>query len=142
MTALQTLVLTYDDASVSQDRQLRACMGFLEHAGDLVLAGMLRPGCTAAEAAAAVAAGGADVVLAPYRSAELDLTGEIERVGGQVRYVHKPAEGRLTVRLVLARMHTALGISAEKIARVLDVSLAEVKDHLYRAGIPAPRRPR
>lgn len=132
------LVLTYL-GSVSQERQLRACMDFMRTSGNLALSGLLRPGCSAQEAAAAVAAGSAKVVVAAYRDPALDLTGEVQAAGGEVRYVHNPRDGRLTVRRVLARLYTEVGLSPERIANVLDADLVEVKDHLRRAGVWSSR---
>jgi hypothetical protein len=125
---------------VGAAKQLSACWDYITASNHLRFGGMLLTGAGPSEAAAAVKAGEAAVVVAAYRVADLDLTGEIEAAGGRVEYVHRPTGGRLTARAILATLYRKLGWSAHRIAQTVDADTDDVLDHLRRAGIPKPRR--
>jgi hypothetical protein len=137
--SVQALILTQVSGGVNAAKQVEACWDYITAAEHLTFSGVLRHGAGPAEAAAAVQAGAA-VVVAAYRVADLELTGEIERVGGHVEYVHSYSQGRLTVRKVLAALYRRVGWSASQIARTVGADTEDVMDHLRRAGIPRPRR--
>jgi hypothetical protein len=138
--SVRALILTQMSGGVEAAKQQTACWDYITASGHLSFSGMMVKGAGATEAAAAVKAGEAAVVVAAYRVAELDLTGEIQAAGGRVEYVHRPTSGRLTVRSVLASLYRKLGWSAHRIARTVGADTDDVLDHLRRAGIPKPRR--
>lgn len=138
--SVRALILTQVTGGVSAAKQLQACWDYITNAEHLRFGGMLTGSAGAAEAAAAIRSGRADVVVAAYRVPEIDLTGEIEAVGGQVEYVHMSDRGRLTVRSVVANLYQKLGWSAQRIAREIGGNTDDVVDLLRRAGIRKPRR--
>lgn len=138
--SVRALILTQSTGGVTAAKQISACWDFITAAPHLRFGGMLLAGAGATEAAAAVKSGGAEVIVAAYRVPELELTGEIESVGGTVEYVHAPARGRLTARSVIAHLYRKLGWSAHRIAETVEADTDEVLDHLRRAGIKRPRR--
>jgi hypothetical protein len=137
--SVQALILTHVTGDISAAKQVEACWDYITAAEHLTIGGVLRHGAGPAEAAAAVHAG-TPVVVAAYRVPDLELTGEIESVGGHVEYVHSYSQGRLTVRKVLAALYRRVGWSASQIARTVGTDTEDVMDHLRRAGIPKPRR--
>lgn len=138
--SVRALILTQMTGGVAAAKQLTACWDYIAASDNLRFGGMLLKGAGATEAAAAVKTGEVAVVVAAYRVADLELTGEIEAVGGRVEYVHQPIGGRLTVRGILASLYRKLGWSAHRIARMVDADTDDVLDHLRRAGIRKPRR--
>lgn len=138
--SVRALILTQTTGGVSPAKQLQACWDYITNAERLRFGGMLVTGSGAAEAAAAVRCGDAEVVVAAYRVPELDLTTEIEAAGGQVEYVHVSDRGRITVRSVVASLYKRLGWSAQHIAREIGGDTDDVVDLLRRAGIRKPRR--
>ena len=138
--SMRALILTQMTGGVSAAKQLNACWDYITAARHLTLSGLLREGATAKDARAAIESGEATVVVAAYRVAELELTGEVEAVGGKVEYVHSYESRRLTVRSMIVSLYRQAGWSAQTIARTVGTSTEEVLDHLRRAGIRKPRR--
>lgn len=138
--SVRALILTQMTGGVAPAKQLQACWDYIGAAKHLRFGGMLLEGAGAKAAAAAVLAGEVEVVVAAYRVPELELTGEIEGVGGTVEYVHSQGPGRLTVRSVLAALYRRVGWSASTIARNVGTDTEDVLEHLRRAGIRKPRR--
>lgn len=137
---MRALVLTQTTGGVDAAKQLTACWDYINAARHLSFGGLLREGANAKDAAAAIESGAAGVIVAAYRVAEIELTGEIQAAGGTVEYVHAYEHRRLTVRSVLVSLYKQAGWSAQTIARTVGTNTEEVLDHLRRAGIRKPRR--
>lgn len=137
---LRAVILTRAEGDIDPQRQTRACMNHILHAG-LTLTGLLRHGSTSLDAAAAIATGDANLIVAAYPVRGDDLEDVVEAAGGRVVYVHNPDAGhRLTVRRIIARLHTEAGFTPQYIATVIGANVREVEDHLRRSGITPPRR--
>ncbi len=132
---MRALIMTQVDGMVDDEKQRRACWDYVAGAGHLEFGPILHTGAGPKEAAASVAAGEAEVVVAAYRRSDIELTGEIEQAGGTVEYVHRDPPTRLTVRGVFAALHRQLGWSAQTIARTVGANTEDVREHLRRAGI-------
>lgn len=118
-------------------KQTRACWDYVAGSRHLDFGPILREGAGPRDAAAAIAAGEASVVVAAYRDPELCLTEEVARVGGTVEYVHQEYHARMTARSILAAL-SRFGWSAQMIARTVGANTEDVLEHLRRAGIRKP----
>lgn len=135
---VRALILINNSGVVGVGRQTESCWRYIADSG-MTLAGFLRAGSGPAEAARAIEAGQAEVIVTAYRDPKLELTGEIESVGGRVEYVLAHDHGKLTVRGIIASLHRRLGWSTSVIARAIGGDTKDVRDHLRRAGIKPPR---
>ena len=135
---VRALIFINPSGVVEVDRQMDACVLYASSTPDVELASVVRDG-QVASAQEAIRNGEAQLVIAAYRDAELELTDEIQSVGGTVEYVQPPDRARLTVRGVIASLYRRLGWPAATIARVIGASTADVADHLRRSGIQ-PRK--
>lgn len=138
--SVQALIMINDRGAVDTEKQMEACSAYIDTATHLNLAGIVWHGVDGAAVADSIRNGEADVVVAAYRDPDLQLTGEIESVGGHVVYVQMSDHGRLTVRDVVASLSRRLGWSASTIARAIGSSTADVSTHLRRAGLRPPKK--
>ena len=133
---VRALIMINGSGAVDIDRQLEACSTYIETVPHLDLAGVLRPGSDTHSAADAVRAGEADVIVAAYRDPKLEISQEIEAVGGHVEYVHLNEASRLTVRGIIANLAARLDWTPATIARAIGATTADVRDHLRRSTLP------
>jgi hypothetical protein len=112
------------------------CSTYIASVEHLALAGLLRVGSNSQQAADAIRNGEADVIVAAYRDAKLELSQEIEAVGGHVEYVQLGEVSRLTVRSIIASLARRLDWSAPTIARAIGANTQDVRDHLRRSTLP------
>lgn len=133
---VRALIMINGSGVVAVDRQLEACSTYIDAEPRLDLAGLLRPGSGKREAAEAVRNGEADVIVAAYRDPKLEISQEIESVGGHVEYVQATEVSRLTVRGIIAHLARQLGWTPATIARAIGATTADVADHLRRSTLP------
>lgn len=138
---VRALIMINGSGAVDIDRQMEACSTYIDTVPHLDLAGMLRPGSDSHSAADAVRNGEADVIVAAYRDPKLELSQEIEAVGGHVEYVHLVDQGgRLTVRSIIANLSRRLGWTPSTIARAIGTTTQDVREHLRRSTLPPKRK--
>ncbi len=133
---VRALIMINGSGAVDVGRQMDICATYVNTVSHLDLAGVLRPGTDTHSAADAVRNGEADVIVVAYRDPKLEISQEIEAVGGHVEYVELTNNGRLTVRSIIASLARRLDWTPAMIARAIGTTTQDVRDHLRRSTLP------